>query len=286
MKNINRQKLILYMLLFVPVISSVLSTIHIISRTSLGNPLAMAIATAITYEISSIVSFVSSGDSSASISKARLYFIFVLLFVLQCVGNTYSGFHYINGQLAADQGYLNDMMEMTFNILRPAELKLSLSALIGIPLPLISLIMLKSALEFADSIHKNKFVPECSDYSEELMNEPKEYESGEKNEEPDEPVNTEHEVHVPEFVQNPYEPATVDFNDLPVREEVKEDAKETVSDELAKDEQYVEPVYDWQQIVEQKKKKLAPKKSVSKPAINKRESRESADRDPSNKTIV
>lgn len=149
MRN-NNGKLILYLLLLVPVVSSILSTIHIISLTSLGNPFVMAIATAVTYEISSIVSFISSGNSNFGFSKARLYFIFIVLFILQCVGNTYSGFHYINMQLVADPAYLNDIMEMSFNILRPAELKLSLAALIGIPLPLISLIMLKTALEFAE----------------------------------------------------------------------------------------------------------------------------------------
>lgn len=244
----SRNKLIMYMLLLVPVVSSVLSTVHIISLTSLGNPLVMAIATAVTYEISSIVSFISSSTSSVNISKGRLYFIFVILFILQCVGNTYSGFHYINGEISSNSSYLSDIMEMTFNILNPAELKLALSALIGIPLPLISLIMLRSALEFAEGISKNNAAPV--------------------------------EEHVSaENVQSPI--ASVDVVD----EVGAESAAETIENkEDVIESEHVNAEKTDVISVSKSQQQPSSKKITVKPSINKKEG--SIDRDPGNKNIV
>ena len=143
-------KIFFYLLLVVPFISSLLSTIHIIDLVSLGNGVAMAFAVAITFEISSVISFVAtSGSILKNVNKGWLYFIFCMLFILQAVGNVYSGFSYINRMLITHKDWLKDIMEMSFNYFTVSEVKLILSTIIGLPLPIISLVMLKFAVDKA-----------------------------------------------------------------------------------------------------------------------------------------
>ena len=54
-----KEMLILFVFLSVPVISSVLSTFHIYDLVKLGNAPKMAMALAITYELGSLVSFIT-----------------------------------------------------------------------------------------------------------------------------------------------------------------------------------------------------------------------------------
>lgn len=143
-------KIFFYLLLLVPFISSILSTIHIIDLVSFGNVATMALAVAITFEVSSVISFAATGNSVLKhVKKGWLFFIFGMLFVLQAVGNVYSGFAYMNLNLFNDPYYLSNFMEMTFNFWTLTEAKLVLATLIGLPLPIISLVMLKFAIDKA-----------------------------------------------------------------------------------------------------------------------------------------
>lgn len=143
-------RIFFYLLLLVPFVSSILSTIHIIDLALLGNAPAMAFAVAITFEVSSVISFAATGGNVLKhVNKGWLYFIFIMLFTLQSVGNIYSGFNYINNMLVTHKDWLNNFMEMTFNYFTVSEVKLVIATLIGLPLPIISLIMLKFAIDKA-----------------------------------------------------------------------------------------------------------------------------------------
>ena len=157
-----KDKVVFWVLLLLPIISSVLSTIHVISLTSLSNVFSMAIATAVTFEIASLVSFLlSSGTILEKIHKGWVFFIFILLFLLQAIGNIYAGFSFMTVNLAADPAYLDTFIEMCFGIFNITEAKWVIAAAVGLPLPLISLIMIKFALdatnydETGDEIYEN-----------------------------------------------------------------------------------------------------------------------------------
>ena len=154
-------KIFFYLLLLIPFISSILSTIHIIDLVSLGNKFAMAISIAITFEISSVISFALTGETILkNVNKGALYFIFSMLFILQAIGNIYSGFSYMTDQLVINSKYLDTFMEMSFNYFNLSETKLLLSSLIGLPLPIISLVMLKFAIDKASVVaFTNTIVP-------------------------------------------------------------------------------------------------------------------------------
>jgi hypothetical protein len=146
----NTDKIFFYILLIVPFISSILSTIHIIDLVALGNVASMALAVAITFEIGSVVSFAATGGSIMKhVNKGWLYFVFGMLFILQSFGNVYSGVAYINDMLVVDPTWLDTLIEMSFGYFTLSEIKILISTLIGLPLPIISLVMLKFALDKA-----------------------------------------------------------------------------------------------------------------------------------------
>ena len=143
-------KIFFYLLLLVPFVSSVLSTIHIIDFVRLGNIIGMSFAVAITFEVSSVISFAATGGSVLKhVNKGWLYFIFCMLFILQVIGNIYSGFSYMNYMLISDPTWLNNVIEMTMGYFTNTEVKIILATCIGLPLPVISLIMLKFAIDKA-----------------------------------------------------------------------------------------------------------------------------------------
>lgn len=165
-----KDKVVFWVLLLLPIISSVLSTIHVISLTSLSNVLSMAIATAITFEIASLVSFLlSSGTILEKVHKGWVFFIFILLFLLQAIGNIYAGFSFMTVNLAADPTYLDTFIEMCFGIFNITEAKWVIAAAVGLPLPLISLIMIKFALDATNYDEKDDEIYEKN------IDEPKQY---------------------------------------------------------------------------------------------------------------
>lgn len=140
---------LLYVFLSVPALSSVMSALHLVNMVSLGNPFSMAVALAITFELGSIVSFVAlSKDILKKLKKEMLYFIFAILFILQSFGNVYSSFDYIRINLIRDPKYLDSFREMFFNAMDVTTTKLTLAILIGLPIPVISLVLLKVAADY------------------------------------------------------------------------------------------------------------------------------------------
>lgn len=146
-KKLDRNILLIFV--GVPVLSSIISAIHLIRFVSLGNASFMAVLLAITFELGSIVSFVAlSKNILQRLHKELLFSIFILLFVLQAFGNVYSSFDYMRLTLIKDPTLLDSFREMFFNSIDVTSAKLTLSLIIGLPIPLISLILLKSAIDY------------------------------------------------------------------------------------------------------------------------------------------
>ena len=140
---------LLYVFLAVPLLSSIFSAIHLVNMVNLGNPVAMAVGLAITFEIGSIVTFISLSKSILKrLKKELLLFIFVVLFLLQSFGNVYSSFDYVRHKLIADPTWLDSFREMFFNMIDATTAKFTLAVLIGLPIPVISLVMFKIAIDY------------------------------------------------------------------------------------------------------------------------------------------
>jgi len=144
-----RERILLLIFLLVPFISSIISTFHIVDFVGLGNTKIMSIALAVTFELGALVSFVTiSKDILKRLNKGMILAVFVILFILQSTGNIYASFDYIRHKLIIDPTWLGTFMEMTFNSLDLITAKFILSVFIGLPIPLISLILLKSAVDY------------------------------------------------------------------------------------------------------------------------------------------
>lgn len=163
-KNIDRN--LLFAFLSVPLLSSIMSAIHLINMVELGNPFFMAVVLAVTFELGSIVSFVAlSKNILKRLKKDILYLIFGMLFVLQAFGNVYSSFDYIRVMLLSDPTWLDSFREMFFNAMDVSTSKLMLSCIIGLPIPIISLAFLKSAIDYFSFDGTEEAPAEKLDYS-------------------------------------------------------------------------------------------------------------------------
>lgn len=146
-------KNVLFIFFLVPMLSSLLSTIHLVKFAGLANPFILSILLATIVEMGAIVSFVvgSGKDLLKKIKKGYVVVMFLILFILQAFGNVYSSFDYIREQLVKDPHWLDTFMDMMLNTLDLQLSKFTVAVLLGLPIPLISLILLKSGVDYISS---------------------------------------------------------------------------------------------------------------------------------------
>ncbi len=146
------QKIVLVIFISVPVLSSIISSIHLVDFFNLGNEPWISVILAIAFELGSIASFLALGLLK-NVNKAMLWSIFIILVFMQIVGNVYYSFNFINQQLLIDVNWIKSAIEFlgSFGIYLE-ESKLILSMLIGLPIPLISLFFLKSTSDYLNHI--------------------------------------------------------------------------------------------------------------------------------------
>lgn len=151
-KNLNKQqKIMLSFFLAVPVLSSVISSIHLVDFFNLSNSLWISIILSITFEIGSIASFLALGILKKA-NRTMLWSVFIIMLLMQVIGNVYYGFHFINEKLILDPNWLNTANEFfdSFGIFKE-DVKIFTSLLIGVPIPLIALFFLKSTIDYLDT---------------------------------------------------------------------------------------------------------------------------------------
>ncbi len=144
------RKIILACFILVPLLSSIISTVHLVDLFSLGNPSWISITIAIAIEIGSIASFLTLSILSR-LNKSIVWSMFIILFIMQIIGNTYFSYDWVTDCIAKDPNWLNTFKEMMDFFIPDVELKTTkmiLSMLIGIPIPLISVFLLKSIVDY------------------------------------------------------------------------------------------------------------------------------------------
>lgn len=160
MNNKTLRKLIVSSFILVPILSSIISTLHLIDLFQLGNPSWLAIALSIAIEIGSIASFLTLSILSR-LNKTIVWAIFVILFFMQIVGNMYFSYEWITQKMTTDPNWINSfkqMVEFFLGELELVDVKMYLTILISWPIPLISVFLLKSATDYigSDAEEKNK----------------------------------------------------------------------------------------------------------------------------------
>ena len=143
------KKLIIGTFVAIPFLSSLISTIHLVNLFALGNNSWMAITLAIAFEIGSIASLLILTILDR-INKGMIMSIFVVLVVMQILGNLYYSFDYINQQLLVNKAWLGSFQELVGYFAQGDIVltKLLVACLISIPIPLIGLFFLKSVVDY------------------------------------------------------------------------------------------------------------------------------------------
>jgi ABC-type multidrug transport system fused ATPase/permease subunit len=178
--------------LIVPLLSSFISTYHIVGFFDLGNYTWMAVVLAIAFELGSIASALSITILD-KISKFAVWTMFFTLIAFQIIGNVYYTFDYITLAEKNYPEYLENakvFLTYFYEFETFDDLKMFLSLLIGVPIPLISLAFLKTLVDYVSNVKKEISEKEDSNSNfEELIDEidlPEEY-SGEDEEEDETP---------------------------------------------------------------------------------------------------
>ena len=94
LKPNDLRKIVIGSFLSVPVLSSLISTIHIITFFGLGNMSWMAIILALAFEIGSIASLMTLTVLD-KVNRFAVWFIFFVLVVMQMLGNVYYTYDFI-----------------------------------------------------------------------------------------------------------------------------------------------------------------------------------------------
>ena len=156
--NLKKLKsIIIGFFIAVPFLSSIISTIHLVDMYYLGNPSWISYTLAVSIEIGSLASFLTLSILS-KLNKSIVWLVFIILFVMQMVGNVYFTYDWISNKIADTPTWLNNFKEMleffVYSTIPLPTVKMILSLVIGIPIPLISVLLLKSLADYVgdDSI--------------------------------------------------------------------------------------------------------------------------------------
>ena len=147
------KKIIIACFISVPLLSSIISTIHLVDLFYLGNPSWISYTIAIAIELGSIASFMTLSVMS-KINKTIVWSMFALLFFMQVLGNMYFSYNWISLKIIEDRLWIKNFSEMLSFFMSDTDektAKMILAMIIAIPIPIISVFLLKSTTEYLGS---------------------------------------------------------------------------------------------------------------------------------------
>ena len=150
MKTNDLKKIIVFCFVLVPLLSSIISTIHLVDLFALGNPSWISYTVAVAIEVGAVASFLTLSILS-KLNKGIVWGMFTILFLMQIIGNVYFSYDWITKKIVQDPNWVKnfkEMLEFFFYEIDEKTSKMILSMLIGIPIPLISVFLLKSTTDY------------------------------------------------------------------------------------------------------------------------------------------
>lgn len=152
------KKIIVGCFVLVPLLSSIISTVHLVDFFYLGNPGWISYTVAFAIEIGSVASFLTLSILS-KLNKNIVWGMFFILFIMQVIGNIYFTYDWVSMKIAENPMWLTNFREMSEFFFDDVELKTTkmiLSLLIGVPIPLISVFLLKSTADYLGTDAEDK----------------------------------------------------------------------------------------------------------------------------------
>lgn len=160
------KKIILFFFVGVPVLFSIISTIHIVDLFVLGDSKLLAYVSAVGIELGAIGAFLGLSVMK-KLNKWIVWTMFIALFFLQIIGNVYSAYAWVSIKVLADPNwltYFQDMLNFVASFKDPRDVKMILALIVGVPSPLFSVFLLKSTMDYLepDEITKESDEPSLS----------------------------------------------------------------------------------------------------------------------------
>ncbi len=166
MNSLLYRRIIIAAFVTVPLLSSLISTIHLIDMFTLGNPSWISYVLSITIEIGAISSFLALSVLE-KLNKSIVWSVFIILFLMQIIGNVYYSYSWMTDKLLIDSNWLKNFKEMInfFIDMDQNSIKMLLACIIGIPIPTMSVFLLKSTMDYM-TIEKNNSEPQINSIEE------------------------------------------------------------------------------------------------------------------------
>jgi hypothetical protein len=143
------QKIVVVTFLSVPILSSIISTYHIIALFTLGNPNWVAIVIAIAFEAGAIGSLLALSVLD-KMNKGIVYTVFGILLLMQIIGNVYFSFDWVSQMIAANPNWLKTFADLFSWVVGsdPMVAKQFIAYLIGLPIPLLGVLLSKAFVDY------------------------------------------------------------------------------------------------------------------------------------------
>ena len=148
--------IILSSFLLIPLIVSVISSIHVIKFFELSNFKTLAIALSVSFEIGAL-SALAGLVVMDKINKNIIYFIFILLTAYQMMGNTYYAYEMLSQKMITNPNLINNWTELFgFEVDDIILMKRIIAIISGAILPIVSLCFLDLSVDYI----KKSFITE------------------------------------------------------------------------------------------------------------------------------
>ena len=134
--------------LLVPLVVSVVSTIHVINFFELSNHFSLALTLALAFEIGAL-SALAGLVALGKINKNVVWFIFILLTLMQCMGNTYYAYDMITIKMQTNPELIKNWSEL-FGLVEEDQMvvKRIIAIFSGAILPVVSLSFLDLLVDY------------------------------------------------------------------------------------------------------------------------------------------
>lgn len=145
------KKMVLLIFVMVPVLTSLVSTYHTYHLFTLGNMVVVSLVIALTYELINLAALGMIVLYSEKVNPSYLWTVFIFMTIIQIIGNVYYSYDYVIDNLARDSEYLDNFISFVnrfINVPNSYNNVLILSMFIGVPIPLLSSILVHMSAEY------------------------------------------------------------------------------------------------------------------------------------------
>jgi len=142
--------LITVLFISVPILSSLISTYHLISFFTLGHSFILALMLGIAFEVGSVSSFLAI-TVLKKINRNLVWTVFIAITLVQILGNIYYVFNYIHHKVIENSDWMLTITQIfAWFGFGTTDAAMIVAIMSGGVLPLISLFLLKSTADYLD----------------------------------------------------------------------------------------------------------------------------------------